>query len=133
MNDSVGRTIWKSILAVIVGFILGSLIRWGLAHVIVWFMGMGILKFLIIGNIVGCAIYWVFILSMAVLSVIFKNRVASGISAGIISIFLIILIVNMWCVPFEFSDSEWFKAFYITIAVGLMAWVSIASAIFGDD
>ena len=133
MNDSVGRTIWKSILAVIVGFILGALIRWGLAHVIVWFMGMGILKFLIVGNIVGVAIYWLFALSMGFLSVIFKNRVASGLSAGILSIFLIILIVNVWCVPFEFSDSEWFKAFYITFAVGLMAWLSIASAIFGED
>jgi hypothetical protein len=133
MKDGVGKTIGKVILAVIAGGGVGLLLKIVLALLFAWLMTMGMLKFLVIGNIIAIPLAYIVGGAIIFLAMLFENRVASGIFGTLCALNIIALIIGVWCIDGEFTDKEWFKAFNITIVMGITAIVSLVTSWQGID
>lgn len=119
MNDSIIKTICKSIVAVVGANLLGILLEFLLLMVFGWLMDFGLLWFLIIGPLLLPIITCVPVGLTVFLTKLFNNRIAGIVFGLLISVWLIITTIEFWVFLFQFdvSDSDWFKAIAITLTM----------------
>ena len=133
MKDSVMTTIGKTILAVICGVVLGRLLSVLLILISGWFLGMGILKFLFIGNFIAMPLGMLIIYGCCFLGGLFKNKVARVVFGLLISIFIILAIVALWIILGESTDKMWFKCANISLVLGITAVITAISSFRYED
>lgn len=133
MKDSVMTTIGKTILAVICGVVLGRLLSVLLILISGWFLGMGILKFLFIGNFIAMPLGMLINYGCWFLGGLFKNKVAGVVFGLLISIFIIFAIVALWIILGESTDKMWFKCANISLVLGITAVITAISSFRHED
>lgn len=133
MKDSVMTTIGKTILAVICGVVLGRLLYGLLILISAWFLDMGILKFLFIGNFIAMPLGMLINYGCLFLGGLFKNKVAGAVFGILISIFIILTIVTLWIVLGESTDKMWFKCANISLVLGITAVITAISSFSHED
>lgn len=133
MKDSVMTTIGKTILAVICGVVLGRLLYSLLILISAWFLDMGILKFLFIGNFMAIPLGMLINYGCLFLGGLFKNKVAGAVFGLLMSIFIILAIVTLWIVLGESTDNMWFKCANISLALGITAFITAISSFSHED
>lgn len=133
MKDSVMTTIGKTILAVICGVVLGRLLSGLLILISVWFLDMGILKFLFIGNLIAMPLGMLINYGCLFLGGLFKNKVAGAVFGILISIFIILAIVALWITLGESTDKMWFKCANISLVLGITAVITAISSFIHED
>jgi hypothetical protein len=133
MKDSVMTTTGKTILAVICGVVLGRLLSGLLILISAWFLGMGILKFLFIGNFIAMPLGMLINYGCLFLGGLFKNKVAGAVFGILISVFIVVAIVVLWAALDDATDKMWFKCANISLVLGITAVITAISSFCHED
>lgn len=133
MKDSVMTTIGKTILAIICGVVLGRLLSVLLILISVWFLDMGILKFLFIGNLIAMPLGMLINYGCLFLGGLFKNKVAGAVFGILISVFIVVAIVVLWVTLDYDTDKMWFKCANISLVLGITAVITAISSFYHED
>lgn len=133
MKDSVMTTIGKTILAIICGVVLGRLLSVLLILISVWFLDMGILKFLFIGNLIAMPLGMLINYGCLFLGGLFKNKVAGAVFGILISVFIVVAIVVLWAALDDDTDKMWFKCANISLVLGITAVITAISSFIHED
>lgn len=124
MKDSVMTTIGKTILAIICGVVLGRLLFGLLILISAWFLDMGILKFLFIGNLIAVPLGMLINYGCLFFGGLFKNKVAGAVFGILISVFIVAAIVVLWAALDDATDNMWFKCANISLVLGITAVIT---------
>lgn len=133
MKDSVMTTIGKTILAIICGVVLGRLLSALLILISVWFLDMGILKFIFIGNLIAVPLGMLINYGCLFLGGLFKNKVAGAVFGILISVFIVVAIVVLWAALDDDADKMWFKCASISLVLGITAVITAISSFYHED
>ena len=120
MRDSVIKTIWKSVLAVVCSLFLGAILQILLPLLVGWFLDMKLILFLILVNVIGLPV--ILYLAPALifwLSSLFKNKVAGGIFTLLSAIPFALIVVALVMILGDVDEADTVKTLYLLAEFGL--------------